>query len=116
MLLTDAKRRTNMDYDRKNTKLIGMKLNKNTDADILAHLGKQENIQGYLKRLIREDMKRGERTMKTYKIKPEYLDFWEGGDTPSDPDRIITECELKELAQEWDKPVDELLDQLIPQK
>lgn len=58
MLLTDAKRKTNMDYDRKNTKLIGMKLNKNTDADILAFLAKQENIQGYLKALIREDMKK----------------------------------------------------------
>lgn len=58
MLLTDAKRKTNMDYDRKNTKLIGMKLNKNTDADILGHLEKQQNIQGYLKQLIREDMKR----------------------------------------------------------
>jgi hypothetical protein len=47
-----------MDYDRKNTKLIGMKLNRNTDADILDHLAKHENIQGYLKRLIREDMKK----------------------------------------------------------
>lgn len=56
--LSDTKRKTNMDYDRKNTKLIGMKLNKNTDADILAFLEKQENIQGYLKRLIREDMKK----------------------------------------------------------
>ena len=58
MILTDAKRKTNMDYDRKSTKLIGMKLNKNTDADILAFLAKQENIQGYLKQLIREDMKK----------------------------------------------------------
>ena len=56
--LSDTKRKTNMDYDRKNTKLIGMKLNKNTDADILAFLAKQENIQGYLKALIREDMKK----------------------------------------------------------
>ena len=59
MILTDAKRKTNMDYDRKNTKLIGMKLNRNTDADILAFLEKHENIQGYLKKLIREDMKKG---------------------------------------------------------
>jgi hypothetical protein len=58
MILTDAKRKTNMDYDRKNTKLIGMKLNRKTDADILAFLEKQGNIQGYLKQLIREDMKK----------------------------------------------------------
>lgn len=57
-MVSDAKRKTNMDYDRKNTKLIGMKLNRNTDADILSFLEKQENIQGYLKRLIREDMKK----------------------------------------------------------
>ena len=44
MILTDAKRKTNMDYDRKNTKLIGMKLNKNTDADILGYLEKQAQM------------------------------------------------------------------------
>lgn len=55
-MVSDAKRKTNMEYDRKNTKLIGMKLNRNTDKDILAFLEKQENIQGYLKRIIREDM------------------------------------------------------------
>ena len=64
MLITDAKRKTNMDYDRKNTKLIGMKLNRKTDADILEHLATKDNIQGYLKELIRNDMMKGERTMK----------------------------------------------------
>ena len=59
MVLTDKKRKTNMDFDRKNTKLIGMKLNKRTDADILSHLEQQENVQGYLKRLIREDIEKG---------------------------------------------------------
>ena len=29
------------------------------DADILAHLQNQESKQGYIKRLIREDMERG---------------------------------------------------------
>lgn len=57
-MVSDAKRKTNMDYDRKNTKLVGMKLNRNTDADILNFLEKQENIQGYLKRLIREDIEK----------------------------------------------------------
>ena len=62
MVLTDAKRKTNMDFDRKNTKLVGMKLNKHTDADILDYLEKQENVQGYLKKLIREDINKGEET------------------------------------------------------
>lgn len=58
-MVSDAKRKTNMDYDRKNTKLIGMKLNRNTDKDILEHLENQENIQGYLKQLIRQDIEGG---------------------------------------------------------
>ena len=43
-------------YDRKMTKVITMKLNKGTDADILARLEGVDNVQGYIKRLIREDM------------------------------------------------------------
>ena len=51
----------------------------------------------------------------TYKIKPEFLDLWEGGDEPSDPDRIITEEMIDRLAADWDKPVNEILSQLEPQ-
>lgn len=52
----------------------------------------------------------------TYKIKPEYLDLWEGGDCPSNPDRIITDDDVKNLSAEWDIPYDEILEQLIPQE
>lgn len=49
-----------------------------------------------------------------YHIKPEYFDNWfTKGDTP-DPDYIVTEDELHDLANEWETPVEELLDQLIP--
>lgn len=34
----------------------GLKYNINTDADIIAHLGKQKSIQGYIKALIRADI------------------------------------------------------------
>ena len=47
-------------YDRENTRRINLKLNKKTDEDIIKRLeaGKdEEGIQGYLKRLIRKDMK-----------------------------------------------------------
>ena len=47
-------------YDRENTRRINLKLNNKTDADIIQRLEKlkeTEGIQGYLKRLIREDMK-----------------------------------------------------------
>lgn len=45
-------------YDKENTKRVKFKLNFKTDADILAKLEAEPNIQGYLKRLIREDIAR----------------------------------------------------------
>lgn len=45
-------------YDKRATKQILLKLNRNTDADILEQLDAQENRQGYIKRLIREDIAR----------------------------------------------------------
>lgn len=45
-------------YDAKNTKQLHFKLNIKTDADILDWLEKQENVQGYIKQLIRQDMKK----------------------------------------------------------
>ena len=48
-------------YDRENTRRINLKLNNKTDADIIAQLEElksTEGIQGYLKRLIREDMQK----------------------------------------------------------
>jgi hypothetical protein len=47
-----------------------------------------------------------------YHIKPEYLDLWQGSDAPSDPDRIITEEDLRTFSEEWDVPVEKLLEQL----
>lgn len=54
--LTDAKRRAIQKYDTKNTKQIHLKLNLNTDADILEQLERVDNVQGYIKDLIRKDM------------------------------------------------------------
>ena len=113
-MTTDAAKAAKAKYDAKTAKYYSLKLNRNTDQDIISKLEQQESVQGYLKKLIRNDM-RGGIAMATYKIKPEYLDLWEGGDTPSDPDRIITEDELERLAADWEKPVDELKEQLIPQ-
>lgn len=53
-----AQRKAVQKYDAANTKQIKLKLNVKTDADILQHLATQENIQGYIKKLIREDMNR----------------------------------------------------------
>ena len=54
----------NATYDKENTRRINLKLNNKTDKDIIAQLEKlkeTEGIQGYLKRLIREDIKKGDR-------------------------------------------------------
>lgn len=52
--------------------------------------------------------------MKIYRIKPEYMDSWSGGQYDSDdPDYdIVTEAQVRELAEEWECPLDELMEQL----
>lgn len=43
-------------YDSKNTRRYAMKLNLATDADIIEKLSSVDSIQGYIKRLIRQDI------------------------------------------------------------
>ena len=44
-------------YDANHTRRFGLKLNTETDADIIRALeNAEEGIQGYIKRLIREDI------------------------------------------------------------
>ena len=57
-MATEAQKRAVRKYDAANTKQIHIKLNTTTDADIIAQLERQESIQGYIKRLIREDMEK----------------------------------------------------------
>ena len=45
-------------YDETNARHISMKFNRNTDADILARIEKEDSVQRYIKRLIREDIAR----------------------------------------------------------
>lgn len=54
---TEAMKRAKAKYATKNVKQIKLNLNINTDADILDWLDKLENKQGYIKELIRKDMK-----------------------------------------------------------
>ena len=51
-------RNSQMRYDKENTKRFALKVNKKTDADILEKLNSVPNRQGYIKRLIREDIAR----------------------------------------------------------
>lgn len=43
-------------YNAENTVAVHLKLNKNTDADILKRLEEVESKQGYIKELIRKDL------------------------------------------------------------
>lgn len=47
-------------YDAENTVQVRMKLNRKTDEDIIVWLNSQDNRQGYLKALIRADIRRQE--------------------------------------------------------
>lgn len=51
--VTEAHRAANARYDKTNTRQLKLKLNVNTDADILAWLEAQPNKQGAVKSLIR---------------------------------------------------------------
>ena len=99
-------------YDRENTRRINLKLNKKTDDDIIQHLESQENIQGYLKRLIRNDMMKEANNM-TYKIKPEYLAQW-GEDATEDT--VLTMADIEAITRGWDLTPSDIMDQLIPQE
>ena len=56
-MVSEAKKRANMKSDKKNAKYVTLKLNKNTDKDILEYLDTLDNKNGYLKNLIRQDIK-----------------------------------------------------------
>lgn len=47
--------KASMKYNEKNVKQIKLALNKKTDEDIIKILESKDNIQGYIKELIRKD-------------------------------------------------------------
>ena len=56
--MTPAQKRAKEKYDQKNTVQVKLKLNLKTDKDILEALERSGNKQGYIKKLIREDLQR----------------------------------------------------------
>lgn len=54
----DSRTRANLRYQKKNIKQMKIDLNRNTDSDIISFLETCKNKQGYIKKLIREDMKK----------------------------------------------------------
>lgn len=58
MTASKAQLRAQAKYDKDNTVQFKLKLNKKTDKDIIDRLSAADNIQGYIKELIRLDILR----------------------------------------------------------
>ena len=56
-MVSESQKESNKKYDKNNTKQIKLKLNLKTDRDILDKLNSVGNKQGYIKKLIRNDIK-----------------------------------------------------------
>ena len=59
-MATEAQRKAQAKYDAENTRQVHLKLNRNTDKDVLARLDEVQSKQGYIKRLIRDDLRKAE--------------------------------------------------------
>ena len=55
---SEAQKAADARYKAANTKQIKFVLNKNTEPDLIAHLESIDNVQGYIKSLIRADMQK----------------------------------------------------------
>lgn len=55
-MITDAQKRAQAKYDRDHTRLLTMKINTATDADVLEWWDACQNKQGSVKRLIRQEI------------------------------------------------------------
>jgi len=56
-MASDAQKRAVAKYNREHSTYISIKLNRESDADIIGHLAEQPSRQGYIKGLIRQDIK-----------------------------------------------------------
>ena len=57
MTTSKAQLRAQAKYDKDNTVQVKLKLNKKTDKDIIIRLAAADNVQGYIKELIRVDIR-----------------------------------------------------------
>lgn len=52
--MTEAQKKATAKYDKNNTRIYSLKLNTNTDKEIIEILDSTGNVQGFIKGLIRE--------------------------------------------------------------
>jgi hypothetical protein len=60
----DSKTKAVLKYKKKSIKQMKLDLNRKTDSDIIIFLDQCENKQGYIKALIREDMRKQKQEKK----------------------------------------------------
>lgn len=58
MKTTDAQMRATIKYEKANVRRYALKVNKNTEADIIEFLDGLKSFNGEIKRMIREEMKK----------------------------------------------------------
>ena len=63
----EQKKAYDIDYQKRNVKRVPFNLNYSTDADIIAYIQHINNVNGYLKELIRQDIKRKKKPPKIAK-------------------------------------------------
>lgn len=56
-MASEAQRRASRKYSKEMTKVFPVKVNKKTEKDIYEHLETQDNVNGYIKQLIRDNIK-----------------------------------------------------------
>ena len=54
----EKKQAYDQQYEKTNLRQIKLNINRKTEPELLKWIEKRENIQGYIKRLIREDMEK----------------------------------------------------------
>lgn len=57
MTTSDAKIKANNKFNKANTRMVSLRLNYKTDSDIIEKLDSVESKMGYIKSLIRKDLK-----------------------------------------------------------
>lgn len=100
------------EYDKSNTTRVNVKLNNRTDEDVIGKLKEVENVQGYIKALIRNDME-GEKAMKKFeKVTNELYGARNAGYTfDENADREMNEQLIRKLtAERGQRFVDKKLD------
>lgn len=55
-MITEAQKRATKKYDQEKTIRVSVKLNKNTDDDIIQRLAQENNKQGFIKTILRQEI------------------------------------------------------------